>query len=654
MSRALALATAVLLAAVAPVEAQLPLIDAAASGDVAAVRSVLAQGADVNGAEGDGLTALHVAAERGHAPIVGLLIERGAAVEAKTRIGSYTPLHLAAMGAHADVAAHLLDAGADADAVTTNTGVTPLHLAAAAIGGAETVATLLARGADPNVREASAGQTPLMFAAAENRADAVRALLRGGADPSVTTRVVDVLYSYALDRAAGRVLNRAIDSIQIAERGGPNWQPDTDAVERAVRVQREFIASQPDVGAYDPVSLARVGPDFPAGPDVVRPPNTETLVGKTGGMTALLHAARDGQLDAALALLDGGADIDQVSPADHTSPLLIATMNGQFDLALELIERGADPDLAASTDGSTPVFATLQTQWAPRSNYPQPRAQDVQVSSYMDVLRALLDAGANPNVPLNTHLWYWEYGLNKIGLDLTGATPFFRAALAQDVGAMRLLAEHGADPDVPSRWPAIGMRDRRQTDGRQQEDSGVTLMPEGTPSAWPIHMAAGGGYLGLGAFSMRNAPNQNLAAVQYMIEELGADPNERDGWGYTPLHYAASRGDNALIQYLVSKGARVDALARLGQSVVDMTRGGRSGFFSRVAYPETEQLLLSLGSPYSCLHTHFLDTGDWCEASGVPPFVQTAGDDYGSNNRGRRSELPAAQPAPVTGPGNEE
>jgi ankyrin repeat protein len=364
----------------------------------------------------------------------------------------------------------------------------------------------------------------------------------------------------------------------------------------------------------------------------VRPPNTETLVAHTGGMTALLHATRDGHVEAAVALLDGGADIDQVSTADHTSPLLIATMNGQFDLALLLIERGADPNLAASTDGSTPLLATLQTQWAPRSNYPQPRAQDTQQSTYMDVLRALVDVGADPNVPLNTHLWYWEYGLNKIGVDLTGATAFWRAAMAQDVGAMRLLAEHGADPDIPSLWPPIGMRDRRQTDGRQQEDSGVTLMPEGTPNAWPIHMAAGGGYLGLGAFSVRNTPNQFLPAVQYLVEELGADVDERDGWGYTPLHYAASRGDNELIRYLVSKGADVGAIARLGQSTVDMTRGGRSGFFQRVAYPESEQLLLSLGAQYSCLHTHFLDTGDWCEASGVPPFVQTSGDDYG---RGR-------------------
>jgi ankyrin repeat protein len=653
MSRGvLASAAVVLFAAATALEAQVTtLIQAARSGDAITVRALLEQGQDVNAATGDGMTALHAAAEAGHASIAEDLIAHGASVEAKTRIGSYTPLHLAALGGHPAVAEALLRAGADPNAVTTSSGVTPLHLAAAAFDGAETVAILLEHGADPNAREASAGQTALMFAAAENRADAIRELIRYGADPAVTTRAQDVLYSFALDRAAGRALNRAIDSMQVAERGGPDWQPSPEVVQLAIQRQREFIASAPDVGPHDPVSLARVGPDFPGGPDVVRPPNTETLVGKTGGMTALLHAVRDGQADAVAALLDGGADIDQVS-ADGTSPLLIATLNGQFDIALELIERGANPNLAASTDRATPVFATLQTQWAPRSNYPQPRAQDMQTSTHMDVLRALLEAGADPNVPLRSHLWYWEYGLNKIGLDLTGATPFFRAALAQDVGAMRLLAEHGADHDIPSLWPAIGMRDRRQTDGRQQEDSGVTLMPEGTPSAWPIHMAAGGGYLGLGAFSMQNAPNQFLPAVRFLIEELGADVNERDGWGYTPLHYAAARGDNELVQYLVSKGADVAANTRLGQSAVDMTRGGRSGFFTRVAYPETEKLLLSLGAQYSCEHTHFLDTGDWCEASGVPPFVQTTGQDYAPRNEGRQSSIPATQPALPPGPGN--
>ncbi len=616
-------------------DADARLLAAARDGDAAVVRSLLEEGADVNAARGDGLTALHLAAEGGHPEVAAALLDAGAPVEAGTRIGSHTPLHVAARGGHTAVVLSLLEAGADPNAATTSSGVSPLHLAAGAIGGGPAVAALLDHGADPDARAGSAGQTPLIFAAAANRAAAVTALLAAGADPGLATEAVDVLPAVALDREANRRFREAIGAPRqipgpFGPRVDPNaaWSRDPSPadVQAAVRAQRDFLRSGHDVGEVSPHALARVGPDYPGGPDVVRPPYREVLVGRTGAMTALLHAAREGHVEAASALLDGGADINQVS-ADGTSPLLMATLNGQFDLALVLIERGADPDLAASTDGLTPLFAALQTQWAPKSNYPQPRAQDLQDSGHMEVLRALLGAGADPNPRLNTHLWYWEFGLTKMGIDLTGATPFWRAAFAQDIEAMRLLVAHGANPHTPTRWPEVGMRERRQQDGRQQEDSALPWIPEGAPNAWPIHAVAGGGYLGLGAFSVRNRPDQFLPAVMYLVEELGADVNQRDSWLYTPMHYAASRGDNELIEYLVSRGGDVTAITRLGQSTADMARGGRAGFFTRVPFPETVELLLGLGSTLECLHTHFLDTGDFCPGAGLDdPWAPTATD----------------------------
>ena len=602
-----------------------------------AAQTVLRAGADVNAARGDGITALHLAAEQGDVEAAQALLDAGADVGAGTRIGRYMPLHLAARGGHGDVVAMLLQAGADPLAATTNSGATALHLAAGAVRGHGAVAALLQHGADPNAREASAGQTPLMFAAAANRAEAIAALLDGGADPGLATAEVDVLRSLALDRESSRRFRERLR--QPPETVGPYGpqpathtthtdEPSPAMVQAAIRAEREFLRSGHDVGPVDARSLARVGSDYPGGPDVVRPPYRESLVGRTGGMTALLYAGREGHLDAAAALLEGGTDIDQRS-ADGTSPLLMAALNGHFDLALELVERGADPNPAAFTDGATPLFATLQTQWAPKSNYPQPRAQDRQRAGHVEVLRALLEAGADPNPRLHTHLWYWEFGLTKMGIDLTGATPFWRAAFAQDVEAMRLLVAHGADPEIPTRWPDVGMRERRQQDGRQQEDSGLPHIPPGVPNAWPIHAATGGGYLGLGAFSVRNRPRQFMAAVRYLVEELGADVNHRDSWLYTPLHYAASRGDNELIEYLVSRGADVMAITRLGQSTADMARGGRAGFFTRVPYPETLELLTSLGATLECLHTHFLDTGDFCPGAG-------AGDPWAPRSEGRR------------------
>src|SRR5690606_26809364 len=105
---------------------------------------------------------------------------------------------------------------------------------------------------------------------------------------------------------------------------------------------------------------------------------------------------REGHAETALALLEAGADVNQVSAGDHTSPLLMAVINGHFDLARTLLERGADPNLASDA-GTTPLFAAINTFWAPKARYPQQLAYQQQRTTYLELMESLLRAGADPD-----------------------------------------------------------------------------------------------------------------------------------------------------------------------------------------------------------------------------------------------------------------
>src|SRR6186713_1816667 len=188
-SRFLALILSAALASTLAASGPSDIADAAQNKDAAAVKKLLKEGSDVNGAQGDGMTALHWAALNGDAELASMLLFAGANVGAKTRIGGYTPLHLAAQIGNASVIAPLVAAGAQVGMLTA-TGATAL-MQAAHSGSADSVRILLENGADPNAKEIANGQTALMFAAASDRLDVVKMLLSRGADIAATSRVED-------------------------------------------------------------------------------------------------------------------------------------------------------------------------------------------------------------------------------------------------------------------------------------------------------------------------------------------------------------------------------------------------------------------------------------------------------------------------------
>jgi ankyrin repeat protein len=542
--------------------------DAAMRGDIAAVRAGVQQKADVNVAQGDGMTALHWAAERGDQDLAALLLKSGANPAAVTRVGRHTPLHVAARGGHDRVVRLLVDAQADVRALTT-TGAAPLHFAAAS-GSSEAVAILIDRGADVNVREPQWGQTPLMFAAASGRTAVVKVLLARGAEVGATARVVNITARNLQDGKESRERNARVAAIQ-RERAAAN------------------AAASGSTGAPRPAGARGRGDDSGNEPE---PLGYADLVGAQGGLTALLLASREGLAETAFALIDGGADINQVSTSDHTSPLLMATINGHFDLAMRLLARGADVT-KASDAGATPLYGVLNMQWAPKARHPQPAKYMQQTIGYLELAEAILKAGADPNARLRKSLWYTTYNRDLLSVDRTGSTPFWWAAYTLDIPAMRLLLKYGADPNIPT----AKVPERYEEGGpdpNAPDRSGMPPIPWSGPAVYPIHAASGAGYgLGFAGNTHRHVPDGWVPAVKFLVEELGADVNARDHNGYTPLHHAASRGDNELIRYLVSKGADPKAVARSGQTTVDMANGP----VQRVQpFPETIALLESLGA----------------------------------------------------------
>ena len=550
------------------------IVDASMHGDIAKIRELLALGAESNTAHADGMTGLHWSAKNNHDEIIALLVTAGGSTDAVTRIGAHTPLHVASKFGSAKAIKELLLAGSNVNALTT-TGATPLHFAASS-GNPESIALLLEHGASLDSKEPQWGQTPLMFAAAAGRTEAVNILLERGADPRITALVIDVVKRNKIDQAERRNRNERIAAIRAKARLNEK-NPSKSELDSAVTIneerERQKEREEAELRGGEPVPLNFAG-----------------LVGTHGGLTPLLLAAREGHAESSVALIRGGADINQTSAADNTSPMLIAMINGYFDLAMKLFELGADPEIASSA-GATPLYAALNMHWAPKARHPQPVNYQQQKITYLEVMEKLLEAGVNPNAPLEKTLWYTTYNRDLLGVNRAGATPFWRAAHALDIKAMRLLLKYGANPHTPTtRVPER----RRRRDGDDKDHSGLPPVPMGGPAVYPIHAASGVGHgQGFAGNSHRHVPEGWLPAVKFLVEELGANVNERDHNGYTPVHHAAARGDNELIHYLVAKGSNVTAVSRTGQTTVDMANGP----VQRVSpFPETIALLENLGS----------------------------------------------------------
>ena len=538
--------------------ADTPVADAAMSGDIDAVRSLLKEGMDVNAAQGDGMTALHWAAFKDEVEMARMLTYAGANVESSTRINAMTPLVLAARNGSGAMVQALLESGANANGSMT-TGTTPLMFAAAA-GSVDAVEALLDGGADANATENAQGQTPLMFAASFNRDAVIRVLADRGAEVGSTTKVVDMSNR---GRGFGGQRNRG-GTAQPAAAGRGARGARGGGVEDTGADSSRFLSASglPAQSAPGSVIRQKATQDAAAEGRGRGGDNRNSRLTTLGGMTPLLFAAREGFAESVDALLASGADINQVSAGDKSTAVLVATINGHFDLAMHLLEQGADPTLA-SAQGATPLYTTINVRWAPEAGYPQPEWQQ-NTTTYLELMQALLDKGADVDARLENELWYTAYTFDLSRVNPSGSTAFWRAAQVADIDAMKLLIVNGADTEIAT-----------------------------NDNVKPLHVATGGGVHGNDEVI---APTGWLAGVEYLVNVVGAEVNVVDDSKLTPLHNAASIGETELCEFLLSKGADVSAVSERGETVADMANGPRQRI---QPFPETLAFLLSMGSPFN-------------------------------------------------------
>jgi ankyrin repeat protein len=533
--------------------------DAAMQRDAARLEQLLSSKADVNEAQPDGSTALHWAAYHGDLTSTKALLAKRADPAALTETGM-SPLALACQTGNADIVRALLKAGADPNQTLKN-GETPLMMAART-GNVPVIEQLLARGAKIDARENLRGTTALMWAAANANTDALRLLIKKGAEVNARSAAVAPGRLPYLAPPGRERIQEFIDGTGLRGAVVEQVAPDTLAPGAKVDDAASVEAAKHRVEQQKASAKAALS-KFPE-----TAPHAQRGKKQFGGLTPLLFAAREGNIEGVKVLLDAGADINQTSEYGWTA-LLTATQNRYYKLGVYLLERGANPNVA-NEGGWNALYLATDNRNIEAGDYPT-RKPDMD---HLEFIKGLLKAGANPNQRMRSSTETRTIFTNQ-WLHEEGATPFLRAAQSGDVVLMKLLLENGADPSIPT--------EHRVT---------------------PLMVAAGIGWVE--GVTYEWSKQSTYDAVKLLIE-LGADVNAQDTLdGRTALMGAGHKGRNDIIELLVKHGAdlairdigsrdSIHALSGITWQAIDYADGlVRVGVQSAIGHPETAALLRRL------------------------------------------------------------
>ena len=447
-------------------------------------------------------SALVTAAKDGDLRAVRTLLAKRVNVNETARDGS-TALLWAVYHSDVEMTKALLAAGAKAD-TANKYGVTPL-IQAARTGDTPLIDSLLKAGAKATLAHPD-GETALMAAARTGRVDAVRLLIEAASDVNATTYQQETALMWASAEGHASVVKALLDA-----------KADANRRTRITTLEQRKHADHP-----------------------------------TGGFTALMFAVRNGHEAVARALAAGGADLN-LANGDGATALIIAVVNDRLDLAGTLVDLGAD-----ANDGSLYFAVDMHdatTDMRARDGS-RLRADHPNKMTALDLIAKLLQKGADPNKAFTGQL----HSSTLCCGEEINASPFYRAAVAADVEALKLMLKHGADVEWSPKPVKKPGNDEEGGGGRGNANVGRTPVLASINGGRGAAFAAGPGFERLGPPPFREASNREPVEAIKVLLAAGANPNVKAPDGSTPLHQAVTARQVPIIRELVGAGAKLDAV----------------------------------------------------------------------------------------------
>jgi len=461
------------------------------------------------------------------------------------------------------------------------------------------VKSLLAKHADVNAHEQD-GSTALHWAAQRDNLALVDLLIAAGANVKAATRYNVTPLSLACTNGSAPIIDRllkaGVDANSSSEEGQTALM--TASLTGKVEAVKLLLAHGAKVNVAEPFKgqtalMWAASEGNTAAAEMLVEFGADVKAKSKAGYTALLLAVLEDHIDTVKALLKHGANVNDTAP-DGTSAMNMAIVNAYFELATVLLDHGADPNATDPRGSALHTVAWLRKPGSDGAAGVGNTAKGTPIPegdvTAFELAQALLKHGANPNVRIS----WQEKRFDKEGgtvknppnidlgrhlLSYVGATPFYVAAQNGDAQLMRLLAENGADPKMPTKYgitPLMAASGLGYWEGESPGPfTGVTEAER--LEAVKLALELGNdinAQADFGDYKMVGDPQYTLLYYPLNMDEL-ADKGVGDPrWsGCTALHGAVVSGQPTLVQFLVDHGAKVDAKTKLGWTPLMMAEG---------------------------------------------------------------------------------